>query len=129
GEITAHANVRMEWARYWSRIVRRFRVVLEGWPRSVFAPVDLGDLLTADLKLLLGQWDDNTIYFRRISQEEYTALYYERKRLVALGLVREEPPIQSRRDKGVRRVRLNPATQGRKHQVPIKSKPMIDSED
>ncbi|KAI0332724.1 hypothetical protein GY45DRAFT_439016 [Cubamyces sp. BRFM 1775] len=75
--ITGEPSAQMRWARaaYMKDVVARYRVRIEGWPLREVPFKNLSDVPNLGrLDLLLRNWKEGKIYFRKITEEEYQAM-------------------------------------------------------
>lgn len=73
----------MRWPNYWSSIVVKYRVVVEGWPHDEVPFRNLSDVSNLQkLELLLRGWQSGTIYFRRVSEGEFAVLEAARAAMI-----------------------------------------------
>lgn len=128
GELTGNPRARMEWKQYYDRIIKKERIVLEGWPHDEIRFGEPSVLGTSELRRLVGLWRDGTMRLRCISQAEFEEIKADRDAKVARGEVVPTPPNKPRRDRGQLRIRTNPLTRGKKRRGLIKSKPYVESE-
>ena len=83
GAITQDPNAAMRWPNYWSSIVVKYRVVVEGWPHDEVPFRNLSDVSNLQkLDLLLRGWQSGTIYFRRVSEGEFAVLEAARAAMI-----------------------------------------------
>ncbi|KAI5990637.1 hypothetical protein EDD15DRAFT_2137953, partial [Pisolithus albus] len=78
-EITGEPSAKMQWAHYFRNVVARYLVAIEGWPDRVpFVNLSTVSSALPDLEMLLSMWESGSIYWKRLSNEEYEALRHER---------------------------------------------------
>lgn len=69
----------MRWPSYWKDIVVKYRVVIVGWPHDEVPFRNLSDVSNLQkLELLLKGWQEHTIYFRRLTDQEFATMSEER---------------------------------------------------
>ncbi|KAI0664492.1 hypothetical protein C8Q70DRAFT_1042069 [Cubamyces menziesii] len=76
-DITGEPSAQMRWAQgaYMRDVVARYRVRIEGWPLREVPFKNLSDVPNLRrLELLLRNWKEGKIYFRRITEEEYQTM-------------------------------------------------------
>ena len=60
----------MEWKRYWSQVVRRYHVIIEGWPATVpFKNLSEMSVSLHEFEKLLQRWRQGETYWKEITQE------------------------------------------------------------
>ncbi|KAF8581257.1 hypothetical protein K439DRAFT_1619194 [Ramaria rubella] len=69
-EITGNPALDMSWKNYEENIVDQYRVVLDGWPSSVFDPAKLG---YKGLQTILDVLEDRSCKWCRLTDDEFTA--------------------------------------------------------
>ncbi|KAF8580081.1 hypothetical protein K439DRAFT_1620079 [Ramaria rubella] len=69
-EITGNPALDMSWKNYEENIVDQYRVVLDGWPSSVFDPAKLG---YKGLQTILDELEDRSCKWCRLTDDEFTA--------------------------------------------------------
>ncbi|KAI0074490.1 hypothetical protein K474DRAFT_1677051 [Panus rudis PR-1116 ss-1] len=85
--ITGDENAAMRWPSYWKDIVVKYRVHIQGWPYDEVPFRNLSDVSNLQkLELLLKGWQDGTIYFRRLSEDEFNSLSAQQASYVDTGL-------------------------------------------
>lgn len=92
----------MEWKHYWQKVVAQHKVMIEDWPDNIpFKNLSEASSALPELKILLEQWQDKTIYWRQLTNEEAERVVEEHK-------ARGEVPDAARRtrsDRGKKRKR------------------------
>ena len=68
----------MEWKQYWCNVVKRYQVIIEGWPANIpFCNLSETSSALPDLESLLQKWDCGKIYWRKLSEAELNRLNLE----------------------------------------------------
>lgn len=132
GEISGNSRARMIFKQYWSQVVVRLRVVLEGWPHEEkIAFADLSLLKTAQLEILLARWTSGTLFFRRINEAEFAEMRAAREAQIAAGEINEEAARKERKDRGQRWYRTNPETRTKtkRSKGPFRSSEIVENSD
>ncbi|KAF8580079.1 hypothetical protein K439DRAFT_1620078 [Ramaria rubella] len=92
-EITGNPALDMSWKNYEENIVDQYRVVLDGWPSSVFDPAKLG---YKGLQTILDALEDRSCKWCRLTDDEFTA----RKNNIAANGGIKKLARKERSDKG-----------------------------
>jgi hypothetical protein len=101
GEAVKNTSVKMQWRFYWRDVVKKFRVIIRGWPDDIpFA--NLSDISSAlpILGALLRKWQQGTIFWESISDEEFGKLDKQRDIDIEGSSVEDPGPRKERKDKG-----------------------------
>ncbi|KIL56721.1 hypothetical protein M378DRAFT_16818 [Amanita muscaria Koide BX008] len=99
-------KARMEWKFYWEHVVRRYGVVIEGWPKSIpFKNLSETSSSLPGLEGLLEQWQSGKIYWKKVTDEELAALEDEHKKKIDAGEIIPPDPRRRRADCGKKRRR------------------------
>jgi hypothetical protein len=102
----------MQWKLYWRNVVRRYRVIIEGWPDELPFK-NLSDVSSsfADLESLLRKWRSGVVHWRKISDEEFTEMEGERDHQIEAGTIQEPGRRCRRSDYGTKRARKDNSEQ------------------
>jgi hypothetical protein len=104
GTITDDPGARMQWVYYWRNVVRRYLVLIHGWPaRFPFKNLSNSGSI-GDLEDLLRMWRTGKIYWRKLSDEEFRKMDEQRDNDIEAGNI-IEPKRRGRSDFGKRRAR------------------------
>jgi hypothetical protein len=115
GEVTGDENARMEWKHYWRNIVRRYQVMIEGWPETIpFRNLSETSNSLANLETLLRKWQCGKTYWKKLTAAELKELDHERDEQIERGEVETHGPRRRRSDFGTKRARSNTATRTKK---------------
>jgi hypothetical protein len=127
--ITDDESVRMEWKHYWRNIVKRYQVIIEGWPDNIpFRNLSDTSSPVSDLEDLLRRWRSGSTYWKKLTAREVQALDQERDKQISNGEVDVPVPRRRRSDYGKKRPRTKQSDENnirKKH----KSKEILDSSD
>ncbi|KAF9234799.1 hypothetical protein BU15DRAFT_65425 [Melanogaster broomeanus] len=105
-DITGEPAAKMQWAHYFRNIVARYMVVIEGWPDDIpFANLSTVSSSQLLLEVLLWKWELDTIYWKKLTEEEYQDRHDERNKQLESGGITEATRRQ-RSDKGGNHKRL-----------------------
>ncbi|KAF8229799.1 hypothetical protein L208DRAFT_1284721 [Tricholoma matsutake] len=76
----------MEWKNYWWNIVKRYQVIIKGWPNNIpfWNLCDTSSSL-ADLETLLQMWHCGTTYWKELTESELQALDLECDKQISNG--------------------------------------------
>jgi hypothetical protein len=96
----------MQWKFYYRNVVKRYQVVVEGWPPS-YPFKNLSDVSgsVVDLENLLRKWRHGAIHWRKLSSEEFATMDSERDAEIVNGNIPEPVPRRRRSDHGKKRSR------------------------
>jgi hypothetical protein len=96
-EITEDPKAKMQWKLYWRNVVRRYHVMVEGWPEK-YPFKNLSDVTSSlvDLEDLLRKWQCGTIHWRKLSVAEFTQMDLHRDQNIENGTI-VDPAIRRRR--------------------------------
>lgn len=106
----------MEWKHYWRNVVKRYHVMIEGWPSTIpFRNLSEASSSLSDLESLLRKWRCGTIHWKRLDESEFEALDATRDQQIENGEI--DAPVARRRrsDFGKKRPRSEANEQGRRH--------------
>jgi hypothetical protein len=105
GVVTQDPNVRMQWKLYWRNVVKRYKVVIDGWPADIPFK-NLSDMTnsTADLEGLLRKWMTGATHWRNLSEEEFRQMEKDWDEEIEAGNI-DEPSRRRRSDHGKKRSR------------------------
>jgi hypothetical protein len=94
----------MEWKLYFRNVVKRYHVIIEGWPSEIEF-VNLSDASSSidTLERLLRRWKQGTTYWKKLTQEEFEQLEDERDAQIESGKINVPAPRRTRSDKGKKR--------------------------
>ncbi|KAF8331524.1 hypothetical protein F5887DRAFT_828945, partial [Amanita rubescens] len=75
GQIAGVPEAKMEWKLYFRNVVKRYQVLIEGWPPEIDF-VNLSDASSSvdTLERLLRKWKQGTTYWKKLTQEELKLL-------------------------------------------------------
>jgi hypothetical protein len=115
GEVTGNENAWMEWKHYWQNIVRRYQVMMEGWPETIpFHNLSKTSNSLANLKMLLQKWQCGKTYWKKLTAAELKELDHERDAQIERGEVETHGPHHHCSDFGTKRTQSNMATTTKK---------------
>lgn len=96
----------MQWVYYWRNVVRRYRVLLVGWPDQFpFKNLSEFSISIGDLEDLLRKLKTDKIYWRKLSEEEFDRMDAERDNDIESGKINAPAPRRRRSDYGKKRSR------------------------
>jgi hypothetical protein len=100
----------MGWKNYWTKVVARYEVKIEGWPENIpFQNLSVASSPLQDLVILLKRWQEGTTYWKRLTSAETKELIAGMK---ARGEI-QEPLRRTRSDRGKKRKRqASPSASG-----------------
>ncbi|KAG2342722.1 hypothetical protein BDR05DRAFT_885894, partial [Suillus weaverae] len=100
---TGIPDATMQWAQYWRNVVKRYSVIITGWPKEIpFINLSTASSALPDLERLLRKWRSEAIKWKRLTAEELAAMEKERDQEIEDGLVKETCQ-RVRSDKGKKR--------------------------
>ncbi|KAG1735370.1 hypothetical protein EDD22DRAFT_787722, partial [Suillus occidentalis] len=124
-------DAKMQWAQYWRNVVKRYSVIIEGWPEQIpFANLSTVSNSLPELEMLLRKWRSGAIYWKRLTPEELERMDEERDKGIEDGAIVEKRR-RARSDKGKKRRRdadADDAPQRQRKKV-YKSTEMVSSDD
>ncbi|KAG2738373.1 hypothetical protein P692DRAFT_20851675 [Suillus brevipes Sb2] len=124
-------DAKMQWAQYWRNVVKRYSVIIEGWPEQIpFANLSTVSSSLPELEMLLRKWRSGAIYWKRLTPEELERMDEERDKGIEDGAIVEKRR-RTRSDKGKKRRRdadAGDAPQRQRKKV-YKSTEMVSSDD
>lgn len=97
----------MEWKHYWRNVVKRYSILVEGWPSDI--PFSLDGRTLGDLETLRHKWQTGTIYWKTLSAAELNQLDQERNEQIEAGEISDPKPRRPRSDRGKKRKRAVPS--------------------
>jgi hypothetical protein len=118
----------MEWKYYWRNVVKRYHVMIEGWPDKIpFRNLSDASSPLPDLENLLRKWRNGKIYWKKLTENEINALDLERNAQIENGELDAPVPRRRRSDYGKKRPRNmdGGVTQKKKH---CKSRKEVDDD-
>ena len=93
----------MEWKYYWTKVVARYHVMIDGWPATIpFKNLSIASSPLADVNTLLQRWQEGKIYWKQLTPAEAEKLIDDMK---SRGEVEEPAPRHTRSDRGKKRKR------------------------
>jgi hypothetical protein len=96
----------MEWKLYFRNVVKRYRVVIEGWPPEIdFVNLSNVSSSTDTLERLLRKWKQGITYWKKLTLQELELLEDERDAQIENGETTAPAPRRRRSDKGRKRTR------------------------
>jgi hypothetical protein len=96
----------MQWKHYLRNVVKRYRVVVEGWPAAFpFRNLSENSSSLGDLEDLLQKWRDGTIFWQGLTNEEFTALMSKHDQAIDDGEITAPDPRRRCSDLGKKRSR------------------------
>ena len=111
GVVTSDGKARMEWKQYWRNVVKRYQVIVEGWPADIpFCNLSETSSALPDLENLLRKWRCGKIYWRKLSEAELNRLDLERDAQIENGELAAPTPRRRRSDYGKKRPRTKDGT-------------------
>ncbi|EPQ55523.1 hypothetical protein GLOTRDRAFT_19846, partial [Gloeophyllum trabeum ATCC 11539] len=79
GEVTGKRNAKMEYIKYWKKVVERYHVVIVSWPSGLrFGNLSSAVTRQTDLRRLLAHWEEGKTHWKTISPAELKRLNAER---------------------------------------------------
>jgi hypothetical protein len=104
--VTEDPMARMHWKNYWRNVVKKYQVIVEGWPGNIpFASFSDVSTPLPDLETLLRQWQSGKIYWRELTTSEFKKLDKERDNQIESGEIDAPAPRRRRSDRGKKRSR------------------------
>ncbi|KAG0698744.1 hypothetical protein DFH29DRAFT_877813 [Suillus ampliporus] len=98
-------GTKMQWAQYWHNIVKRYSVVIKGWPEKIpFVNLSTVSSSLTELEMLLRKWQSGAIYWKCLTPEELEDMEKERDNNIENGVVVEKRQCVHL-DKGKKRYR------------------------
>ncbi|KAG1781290.1 hypothetical protein EV702DRAFT_962745 [Suillus placidus] len=124
-------DAKMQWVQYWRNVVKRYSVIIEGWPEQIpFANLSTVSNSLPELEMLLRKWRSGAIYWKRLTPEELERMDKERDKGIEDGAIVEKRR-HTRSDKGKKRrhdADADDAPQRQRKKV-YKSTEMVSSDD
>ena len=109
--IASDDTARMEWKLYWRNVVRRYQVIIEGWPDNIpFRNLSEASSPLHDLDNLLCRWRGGKTYWRKLSDAEFHDLDLKRNAQIENGELAAPAPRRRRSDHGKKRLRARDGT-------------------
>ncbi|KAG2338064.1 hypothetical protein BDR05DRAFT_856401, partial [Suillus weaverae] len=123
-------NAKMQWVQYWRNIVKRYSVIIEGWPKQIpFANLSAVSSSLPELEMLLRKWQSGAIYWKRLTPEELEHMDKERDEGIENGAIAEKcQRVHSNKGKKSCRDANDDTTQHQRKKV-YKSTEMVSSDD
>ena len=110
--VTGDESARMEWKHYWRNVVKRYQVIIEGWPDNIpFRNLSDVSNSLSDLEDLLRRWRCGTTYWKKLTARELQTLDLERDTQITNGEVDAPAPRRRRSDYGKKRPRTKPSSE------------------
>jgi hypothetical protein len=101
----------MEWKQYWRNVVKRYQVIIEGWPADIpFCNLSETSSALPDLEKLLRKWRCGKIYWRKLSGAELDRLDLERDTQIENGEIAAPAPRRRCSDYGKKRPHMKDGT-------------------
>lgn len=95
----------MQWTHFFRNIVKRYSVVIEGWPEKIpFVNLSTASSSLIDLEMLLRKWRSGLISWKRITPEQLEDMEKDRDKDLESGTIVENRR-RVRSDKGKKRCR------------------------
>ncbi|KAG1775790.1 hypothetical protein EV702DRAFT_937025, partial [Suillus placidus] len=104
-KITGDPRVNMQWTHYFRNIVRRYQVMIVGWPDNITL-VNLSKVSSAlpELERLFDLWDTHITCWKTLTDEEFAKMCQECNEKLKSGEI-EDIRRRTRSDKGMKRKR------------------------
>ncbi|TFK59789.1 hypothetical protein BDN72DRAFT_864871 [Pluteus cervinus] len=104
--ITCNDSARIEFVNYWEKVVRRYLVLLEGWPADLdFKSLHTSAVSFPSLMLLQEKCKKGTLFWRKLTPAEFESLDAAHKVSIEQGFIPAPRPRQVRSDCGQKRKR------------------------
>ncbi|KAG1869472.1 hypothetical protein DFJ58DRAFT_855880 [Suillus subalutaceus] len=128
-EKTGVPDATMHWAQYWRNVVKRYSVIIEGWPKNIpFVNLSTASSALPDLEMLLRKWRSKAIKWKCLTEEELDTMEKERDDGIGNGAIKETHR-RLRSDKGKKRRRnADDETSQHHRKKTYKSMETIDSD-
>jgi len=100
----------MEWKHYWRNVVKRYMVIIEGWPTNIpFHNISKASNSLTDLETLLRKWHCGKIYWREVTETELQDLDHNWDNQIEGGELKGPTPCHRHSDHGKKSPHMNPA--------------------
>ena len=74
-EITGNLKAKMQWVLYFRNVVTQYHVVIEGWPENIpFINLSSASSALLQLEQLLHKWELDTMFWKHITDVEFTTM-------------------------------------------------------
>ncbi|KAK2467217.1 hypothetical protein APHAL10511_000766 [Amanita phalloides] len=94
-------SAKMEWKCYFRNVVKRYSVIIKGWPREIeFINLSEASSSIDTLEKLLQKWKQGTTYWKKLMREELERLEDERDAQIEDGGIQAMAPRRTHSDKG-----------------------------
>jgi hypothetical protein len=94
-------TARMEWKHYWRNVVKRYHVIIEGWPDKIpFRNLSDASSPLPDLENLLRKWRNGKTYWKTLTEDEIKVLDLEHDAQIENGELDAPIPRRRRSDYG-----------------------------
>jgi hypothetical protein len=99
--VTDDPDMHMHWKNYWQNVVKKYRVIIEGWPANIpFASLSDVSVPLPNLETLLRQWQSGKIYWRELTASEFKKLNKETDDKLESGEIQPPAPHRPHSDHG-----------------------------
>ncbi|KAG1725909.1 hypothetical protein EDB19DRAFT_1833612 [Suillus lakei] len=104
-KVTGNPKATMQWTHFFRNIVKRYSVVIEGWPEQIpFVNLSTASSSLTDLKMLLRKWRSGLISWKHITPEQLEDMEKDRDEDLENGTIVEKR-WRVHSDKGKKRCR------------------------
>ena len=104
GERSGVPGAKMEWIHYFRNVVKRYSVIIEGWPPEIEF-VNLSSASIDNLQKLRRKWKQGTTHWKKLSLAELEKSEKEHDAQIEDGEIQAPPLRRTRSDKGRKRRR------------------------
>jgi hypothetical protein len=119
----------MEWKHYWRNVVKRYKVVIEGWPNNIpFRNLSDASSSLPDLETLLRKWRSGKIFWKVVTDNELKELDSNRDTQIESGDLEVPAPRRRRSDYG-RKHRGKPTDDAPKKHCKPSRRMVVDSDE
>ena len=104
--MTGDESARKEWKHYWRNVVKRYQVIIKGWPDNIpFRNLSETSNSLSNLETLYRKWCCGRIYWKKLSSQELQDLDLQRNHQIEQGEAEAPAPRRRRSDFGKKRSR------------------------
>jgi len=100
-EVTGNAKADMKWANYWDAVVKKYKVVIKGWPSRIpFTSLMQACSGVGNTEVLLKSWMNGTTYWCQLNDDEFIEEEKNHDVHIALGEIPAHRLCKTCEDKG-----------------------------
>jgi hypothetical protein len=120
----------MEWKHYWRNVVKRYQVIIKGWPDNIpFCNLSETSNSLSDLETFHRKWCCSGIYWKKLSAQELQELDLRCDHQIEQGEAEAPAPRRRRSDFGKKRSQSNTTGSSTQKKHKKSGKVISDAED